>query len=336
MDKKNDGWLGQINSSAIKTLQYRKDDPETALQHARKAAEAICRDVYEREYRKTSRGLRFGELIHALSREKPILPNLVMYSLRNIQNFGGINAHENMKEYVKPVLDFFPAIIKWYFEEYRMSNIPDQIKIWCKAEEEITQVKTKANGGGEFTGFPPSTEAKPVIPIPPTIDQKHHIGFRFERAGSSQSEEYKGVRIKLGLPESWYEIHSLENHPLPRSKFFFYPDPPYLVHMNDTGEVTAIWVVYIPRLSDELDDWTPNQVGNGRDLLGQEGKLGFGILTSITLTGDSTVIPTIDSIEGGGVRLLEDISPQVTSGYDANGKPITIVTRWIISSQPFR
>jgi len=129
MNRRPEGELEQIIASVEKTLRYHKTDPETALLHARKAAESICRDVYEKEYQKPSRGLTFGKLIDALSREKPILPNLVMYSLRNIQNFGGINAHQNLSAYLKPVLDFFPAIITWYFEDYRRSGIPDQIKI---------------------------------------------------------------------------------------------------------------------------------------------------------------------------------------------------------------
>lgn len=123
-----DRQLEQITNSAGKVYRYGKDDPETALQHARKAAEAICRDVYEKEYGEEPRGLRFGQMIHALSKERAILPNLVTYSLRNIQNFGGINAHEDMAPYLRPVLEFFPAIVAWYFEKYLKRDIPGEIK----------------------------------------------------------------------------------------------------------------------------------------------------------------------------------------------------------------
>ena len=122
--------LEQIIRSAEKAVHYGQSDPETALLHARKSAEAICRDVYKKEFKNLTERLSLGQMIEALSKGKEILPKKVMYSLRVIQNFGGVNAHENIDECLEPALEFFSIITTWYFEDYKNESVPTPIRFY--------------------------------------------------------------------------------------------------------------------------------------------------------------------------------------------------------------
>src|SRR5207248_765632 len=109
----------------------------------------------------------------------------------------------------------FPAIIRWYFEEYRKSGIPEQLQI--KAEDETTQVKVRPNGDRQFSGFPPDSEAKPVIPFTLT-NLPQRLNVRFEKAGSPQDSEYQGIRVEVKVSDAWSELSSIKNYSLPKSK----------------------------------------------------------------------------------------------------------------------
>jgi len=193
-----------------------------------------------------------------------------------------------------------------------------------------------SSDGEEFTGFPPLSEAKPATPASNSGGKRNSVKFRFETAHSPIPKEYEGLRIRIGnLSNVWYEVHSLENFSLPQSKHILLPDPPYIVHLHNQQEIVALWIMYIPRLVDTLDDWTPNQVIDGQDeVTGKPGKIGFGVLSTLTLIGASTEPPMFDSLNGQGCRLVEDIPPQVAVGYDATGNPFSKVTRWIVLAQP--
>ena len=119
--------LKQVIKSAGKAFRYSQEDPETALLHARKAAEAICRDLYINAYSKTPDDLTLSRLIENLSKNEPILPKKVMHSLRVIQIFGGANAHEDIDDCSGPALGFFQIIVNWYFKVYRNECVPEQI-----------------------------------------------------------------------------------------------------------------------------------------------------------------------------------------------------------------
>jgi len=129
MNQPSDGQLEQVIKAAEKAIKYGLGDPETALLHARRASEAICKDVYENTLQKSSKRLTLNNMIGELS-EGDAFPRKVMYSLRVIQNFGGTSAHpnENIDECLEPALEFFSVIVKWYFEDYRKGSIPERIK----------------------------------------------------------------------------------------------------------------------------------------------------------------------------------------------------------------
>jgi hypothetical protein len=129
MSQTSNGQLEQIIKAAEKAIKYGLGDPETALLHARRAGEAVCKDIYENQFQRPSKRLTFNNMIGELSQED-VFPRKVMYSLRVIQNFGGTSAHpnENIDECLEPALEFFSVIVKWYFEDYRKSSIPERIK----------------------------------------------------------------------------------------------------------------------------------------------------------------------------------------------------------------
>ncbi len=120
-----------ITKSAEKAIQY-NSDPETALMYARRAAEAIAKDLYTDTFNKKPGYLNLHNLIKELS-EKKAFPRKVMCSFRVIQNFGNINAHatdsgENIDECLKPALEFFSIILNWYFQDYQKTALPATLK----------------------------------------------------------------------------------------------------------------------------------------------------------------------------------------------------------------
>src|SRR5205085_3713583 len=119
MNPKESNQVEQIIRSTEKAIKFALGDPETALMYARRAAEAVCKEVYEEEFKTNSKGMSLGKMIALLSENATLLPRKAMYSLRVIQNFGGINAHpsEKIDECLKPALEFFSIIITWYFED---------------------------------------------------------------------------------------------------------------------------------------------------------------------------------------------------------------------------
>lgn len=193
---KPDPQFEQTIRSAEKAIKYAHSDPETALLHARKASEAICRDVYETERKVSPKGLPLGKMIEALSRETVVLPKKVMYSLRVIQNFGGANAHENIEECLEPALEFFSIIIHWYFNEFRKTGIPGQINLKRPVDQPF---------------FP--TSANPAIPvlrfeITPNLLRAYSL-FGYETDGEQQSalwaapSEFHQIAMEKGA--SFYE-----------------------------------------------------------------------------------------------------------------------------------
>lgn len=179
MDQTSDGQLEQIIKSAEKAIKYGLGDPETALLHARRAAEAVCKDVYENKFQRQPKRLTLNNLIGELSQED-IFPRKVMYSLRVIQNFGGTSAHpnENIDECLEPALEFFSVIIKWYFEDYKKSDIPNRINF-----------RKKMKDRQPFTSL---NDPEPVVPLSkidfsPRLSRAYCL-FGFETDGGRESE----------------------------------------------------------------------------------------------------------------------------------------------------
>lgn len=107
-----------------------QDDPETALLHARKAIEAVCKDVYKREGKERLFETSLGTLI---AKSKRFFPKKVFYSMKVIQNVGGANAHEDIDDCLDPAFKFFSIVIDWYFRNYRKTPIPDSVQLARKS-----------------------------------------------------------------------------------------------------------------------------------------------------------------------------------------------------------
>jgi len=77
-----------------RTLSYRNNDPETSLMHARKAAEAICRQLFIKEISPSPGNLMLDGLIEKLTATN-VLPKNIAIPLRTIQAYGNFAAHEH-------------------------------------------------------------------------------------------------------------------------------------------------------------------------------------------------------------------------------------------------
>ena len=197
------GELEQIIKSAEKAIEYGQSDPETALLHARKSADAICRDVYETEYQASPKGLTLGKMIEALSKQRDILPKKVMYALRVIQNFGGANAHENIDECLEPALKFFSIIIVWYFEGYRKIGIPDQIKLKIENKPIFPSTGERVVPLYKFEDYDESTlvrtgESGAIKRKESDIDERFHSFTREITVHHRTMLEFKQIEISFG------------------------------------------------------------------------------------------------------------------------------------------
>jgi len=116
--------LQRIRFLYERTLSYQINDPETAMMHARKAAEAICRQLFIREYGSDPGSLTLDPLIEKLNARKA-LPRAISVPMRTIQGYGNFAAHEQgctspdsvTPEYIRPCLQALATVITWYFAE---------------------------------------------------------------------------------------------------------------------------------------------------------------------------------------------------------------------------
>lgn len=110
-----------------RAMSYQNNDPETALMHARKAAEAICRSIFVQEINRNVGSLMLDELIQKLTAAK-VLPRPIQVPLRTIQAFGNLGAHEQddveeiTPEYVQSCLQSLSIVVDWYQRKYGASH----------------------------------------------------------------------------------------------------------------------------------------------------------------------------------------------------------------------
>lgn len=109
-----------------------ENDSETALMHARKAAEAICKSIFSQVYKSHPGKLTIEQYIIKLGHDNHIIPDQILIALRTIQNYGNLASHSNEDielNVLSPVLDSLSIMIFWYFEEFKKSNVPQEIII---------------------------------------------------------------------------------------------------------------------------------------------------------------------------------------------------------------
>jgi formylglycine-generating enzyme required for sulfatase activity len=123
--------LKRIRSLYERTLSYGVNDPETALMHARKAAEAICRQLFISVYGANPGPLTLDQLIDKLN-ARDALPRAMAIPLRTIQGYGNYAAHDHggsgpdgiTTEYIQPCLKALATVVEWYFAEHGRPPTP--------------------------------------------------------------------------------------------------------------------------------------------------------------------------------------------------------------------
>src|ERR1035437_9836804 len=85
--QRTDRDIDAIKARFDTALRYSESDPETALMHARKAAEAICRQLFMREISPTVGNLMLDDHIQKLQ-SADVLPRSMVIQFRTIQSSG--------------------------------------------------------------------------------------------------------------------------------------------------------------------------------------------------------------------------------------------------------
>lgn len=117
-----------LSGIIVKAMTYSDKDPETALMHARKSAEAICSDIFAREIGDPGQK-RLDKLIELLS-SRDIIPERMKIPLRVIQQYGNYGAHFQVDQqpidraYINPCLGALVQVTNWYFLDYLGIEIP--------------------------------------------------------------------------------------------------------------------------------------------------------------------------------------------------------------------
>ena len=125
-----DRGIAAIKRRYSTALRYRNKDPETALMHARKAAEAICHQLFIHEIGPNLGNLMLGDLIQKLH-SKGVLPKSMVVQFQTIQTFGNFGSHDQpddgvdiSREFAQPCLQALAVVVQWYTETYRKALAP--------------------------------------------------------------------------------------------------------------------------------------------------------------------------------------------------------------------
>jgi formylglycine-generating enzyme required for sulfatase activity len=119
--------LQRIRSLYDRTLDYKDNDPETSLMHARKAAEAICRQLFIKSIGPNPGNLTLEGLLEKLH-AAGTLPRSIAVPLRTIQGYGNFAAHDQEADdtvvitpaYIQPCLQALAVVVDWYFANCRV------------------------------------------------------------------------------------------------------------------------------------------------------------------------------------------------------------------------
>jgi hypothetical protein len=112
---------------------YLSNDPESAMNQARKAAEAICKDIYR------AKGLEAGgrlaakqeldELMTALNR-KNVLPGHILQHFKCVRDFGNYGSHDQGEtispETAKPCIAALDNLVRWYRRDVLHQDLEGQ------------------------------------------------------------------------------------------------------------------------------------------------------------------------------------------------------------------
>lgn len=120
-----------LSKIIVKAMTYADKDPETALMHARKSAEAICSFIFAREIGDPGKN-RLDKLIELLSNNNKI-PARIKIPLQVIQQYGNYGAHYQTDQqtidraYINPCLGALVQVTNWYYLNYLGMEIPADV-----------------------------------------------------------------------------------------------------------------------------------------------------------------------------------------------------------------
>ncbi|GEM_PF-2844276 len=116
--------LDHIKNYYQRTLSYQYSDPEAALWMARKATEAICRQIFVKEISPNIGTITLDELLVQLSKKR-LIPKGIEVPIRTIQQYGNFGTHDQghdniaiTQEFAEPCLKSLSTVVDWYFNEY--------------------------------------------------------------------------------------------------------------------------------------------------------------------------------------------------------------------------
>lgn len=117
--------LESIRQYYDKSVSYsQNNDPAAALWMARKAAEAICAELFRSTIGKPPKNASLDVLIDKLVNQEAI-PRNIQVPLRTIQTYGNFGTHHQLEskepitpEYAQPCLQALATVVRWYFHEH--------------------------------------------------------------------------------------------------------------------------------------------------------------------------------------------------------------------------
>ena len=117
--------LESIKRYYEKSVSYsQNNDPAAALWMARKAAEAICSELFLSTIGKPPKNASLDVLIDKLVNQDAI-PKKIQVPLRTIQTYGNFGTHHQREstepitpEYAQPCLQALATVVRWYFDEH--------------------------------------------------------------------------------------------------------------------------------------------------------------------------------------------------------------------------
>lgn len=106
-----------------KALDYQKEHPEAALAEARKAAEAICKNILKKNKLDPGKAT-LQRLLEKLTSER-LLKDIDLPPLLTIQKYGNLGVHDRegepneiTAEYIQPCISALSAVVKWFLDGY--------------------------------------------------------------------------------------------------------------------------------------------------------------------------------------------------------------------------
>jgi formylglycine-generating enzyme required for sulfatase activity len=160
-----------LSRLVLRAHQYQQSDPETALNQARKSAEAICYHLFRVEIGKPG-NMMLEDLINKL-KDRGVIPPQVVLSLKTIQSFGNFGSHgkngqdgyeEFSVESIAPCLSALAVVTNWYFTGYLGIDLPRELE--RPGGDAPPPSRTMGPGTVPDAGTAPAPPATPLEPRP--------------------------------------------------------------------------------------------------------------------------------------------------------------------------